>query len=428
LHIQFSQQEQEFCIQVDDFIKQFWPSDLSTIDQRDALHVQHWYRAVVQAGWSVPDWPLEFGGLNWSATQRYIWQSRCMAANVPSTKTFATTHIGPLLIECLTDQTREKYLPAIRDFSASWCLGLKESSWPDLSLRMQTRLSGRSIETDSPNEGDKAYRLNGEKRAVLGLASAQWMLVACADDTGVTATAFGGTDQEEGWQAGEDFALCIVKLDAPGVSVARSRVNQSQFGMVSFENVEIAATAILPFSGLSFIARLQRASAENSQPESVALVEVPVAAPSLERQVSDIKDYIDQQGYVDEDELSTQINELGVELAVLHALELRALAKVSAGEPVFAPEILQITADKIRAKIGTLQIASFGYYALPDFDARLFDNEGPLYPDAHLLEQQATGLVGRGLVDIGGDREAFDLKDVLAANGLGLNDTSSENR
>ena len=121
---------------------------------------------------------------------------------------------------------------------------------------------------------------------------------------------------------------------------------------------------------------------------------------------------------------------------MLHALELRVLAQnqnpdsegAQSEGKTLSPLILQISADKIRAKLGALQIASFGYYALPDFDARLFDNEGPIYPQAHLFEQNASSLVGQGLVGLGGGREEFELKDILAGSELGLNDTSEENR
>jgi hypothetical protein len=126
--------------------------------------------------------------------------------------------------------------------------------------------------------------------------------------------------------------------------------------------------------------------------------------------------------------LGQEINELGVDLATLHALEMRILAETESAAPGLSPLLAQIAAKKIRAKLGALQVASFGYYALPDFDARLFDNEGPLNPQAHIYEQNASSHVGQGLASIGGDRDEFELKDTLAGSELGLNDTSGENR
>ena len=400
---------------------------------------QVWYKAVVDAGWSVPGWPAQFGGTQWSAVQHYIWQSRCMAANAPATRTFATEHVGPLLFEYAAQGLLSKYLPGIRDLTQGWCFGWKEAQWPDLSQHMATTL----VQADTGE-----YLLNGEKRAVLGVVAARWMLVGCALNAEAGRMQARGqitdhsTDQSNDLDE-EEYGLCIVDLTAQGVDVRPSSASQSQFGAVVFTNVVLDQTDILPISGQAFIQRIAQQSASSAPQGEVAVevagnmgAEIQVTAPALQRQLTDIQGYIEQQGYIDDEELSRDINELGVDLAVLNALELRVLAQNQnpdakggqSEEKTLSPLILQISADKIRAKLGALQIASFGYYALPDFDARLFDNEGPLYPQAHLFEQNASSLVGHGLAGIGGGREEFELKDVLAGTELGLNDTSEENR
>ena len=451
MQIQFSQQEQAFCAQVDGFIAQYWPAETAVHSSRSSGQAQVWYKAVVDMGWSVPGWPVEFGGTQWSAVEHYIWQSRCMAANAPATRTFATEHVGPLLFEYAPQGLLSKYLPGIRDLTQGWCFGWKEAQWPDLSQHMATTLT---------HADTGKYQLNGEKRAVLGVLAARWMLVGCALNAEAGKMQARGqstdhntvqsTDQSSDQSADqsndldeEEYGLCIVDLTAPGVEVRPSSASQSQFGAVVFTSVVVSDADILPISGQAFIQRIAQQSASSEPQGEVAVVvagnmgtEIQVTAPALQRQWTDIQGYIEQQGYVDDEELSRDINELGVDLAVLHALELRVLAQnqnpdsegAQSEGKTLSPLILQISADKIRAKLGALQIASFGYYALPDFDARLFDNEGPLYPQAHLFEQNASSLVGQGLVGLGGGREEFELKDILAGSELGLNDTSEENR
>ncbi len=431
MQIQFSQQEQAFCVQVDEFIAQYWPAESQSLGARGLGQSDVWYKAVVDAGWSVPGWPAEFGGTEWSMVQHYIWQSRCLAVNAPATRTFATEHVGPLLFDYAARAQLSKYLPGIRDLTQGWCFGWKEAHWPDLSQQMATTL----VHSDNGK-----HQLNGEKRAILGAAAAQWILVGFSRNIGRGAkqsfdqTADQGADMEE-----KEYGLCIVDLSATGVQVRPSNASQSQFGAVVFTNVVVSEEDILPISGQAFIQRIAHQSS-NLEPQVQVVMDVTskfqVTAPALQRQLSDIESYIDQQGFVDDEELSRDINGLGVDLAVLQALELRLLAQsqsqiqnqAESGVKTLSPLILQICGDKIRAKLGALQIASFGYYALPDFDARLFDNEGPLYPQAHLLEQNASSLVGQGLVGLGGGREEFELRDVLAGTELGLNDTSEENR
>ena len=426
MQIQFSQKEQDFCAQVDGFIAQYWPAESQVIGARGAVHVQAWYKAVANAGWSVPHWPVKFGGAQWSPVQHYIWHSRCMTANAPPTRTFATEHVGPLLTECLPEELFAKYLTAIRDFSAGWCLGWMEAQWPDLSERMQTTLTEANNDAAQTN----TYVLSGEKRAVLGVLGAKWILVGY-QPINPSSDAVTHHDMECG--------LCIVDLHAPGVDVRSSSAAQSQFGTVTFTDVVVNSAEILPVSGQSFVQRIAQRSSNSEQysglstgPVEAQAKDVAVAihlvAPALQRQLTDIQGYIDAQGYIDDEELGQEINELGVDLATLHALEMRILAEAESAAPRLSPLVAQIAARKIRAKLGALQVASFGYYALPDFDARLFDNEGPLNPQAHIYEQNASSHVGQGLASIGGDRDEFELKDTLAGSELGLNDTSGENR
>ena len=449
MQIQFSQQEQAFCAQIDEFIAQYWPAETAVHSGRRPGQTQVWYKAVVDAGWSVPSWPAEFGGTQWSAVQHYIWQSRCMAANAPATRTFASEHVGPLLVEYVPQAVLSEYMPGIRDFTQGWCFGWKEAQWPDLSQHMSTTL----VHSDTGK-----YLLNGEKRAVLGVVAARWMLVGCAlnaeagkmqardqstdhsTDQNTDQNTDPSTDQSNDLDE-EEYGLCIVDLTARGVDVRPSSASQSQFGAVVFSNVVVDQADILPISGQAFIQRIAQQSASSAPQGEVAVkvvgnmgAQIQVTAPALQRQLTDIQGYMEQQGYIDDEELSRDVNELGVDLVALHALELRVLAQAQIPTQsrtktnTLSPLILQISADKIRAKLGALQIASFGYYALPDFDARLFDNEGPLYPQAHLFEQNASSLVGQGLVGIGGGREEFELKDVLAGTEVGLNDTFEENR
>ena len=42
-----------------------------------------WQKKLANKGWLVPSWPEEYGGTNWTQTQRYIFSSECAKAGAP---------------------------------------------------------------------------------------------------------------------------------------------------------------------------------------------------------------------------------------------------------------------------------------------------------------------------------------------------------
>ena len=42
-----------------------------------------WQQVLHRKGWLVPEWPVEYGGTNWSLTQRYIFAQECARYDVP---------------------------------------------------------------------------------------------------------------------------------------------------------------------------------------------------------------------------------------------------------------------------------------------------------------------------------------------------------
>ena len=84
-----------------------------------------------------------------------------------------------------------------------------------------------------------------------------------------------------------------------------------------------------------------------------------------------------------------------------------------------AHECVACKISEFGAKIGALQLASFGYYALPQSGGLLEHNEGPVDPressssdTAHLASQALNALAASGY--------GWDPRDILARERLGL--------
>ena len=54
-------------------------------------------RVLNAAGLGVPDWPVEWGGRDWTPLQRHIWREELQLANVPEPLAFNMSMIGPVL-------------------------------------------------------------------------------------------------------------------------------------------------------------------------------------------------------------------------------------------------------------------------------------------------------------------------------------------
>jgi hypothetical protein len=104
--------------QFDEFIHQHWkqPSRLAATGPETI-----WQQALNDNGWNVPDWPVDLGGTDWTAMQRYHWyQATCRAA-CPQGDILAKELIGPLLFNFARPQ-QMGYLDGIRTGSDAWGL------------------------------------------------------------------------------------------------------------------------------------------------------------------------------------------------------------------------------------------------------------------------------------------------------------------
>ena len=54
--------------------------DLTTCFIVDPDITIHFHRALARKGWSVPNWPVEYGGTGWTPVQRYIFEIECARA------------------------------------------------------------------------------------------------------------------------------------------------------------------------------------------------------------------------------------------------------------------------------------------------------------------------------------------------------------
>jgi acyl-CoA dehydrogenase len=120
-----------------------------------------WIRILAKRGWSVPRWPAEWGGCNWTHRQHDIFASELAAADAPPLSPLGIGMAAPVLFAFGTEQQKQRWLPDIRAGKSYWCQGYSEpGSGSDLA----------SLRCRAHRDGD-AWVINGTK---IWTSHAQW--------------------------------------------------------------------------------------------------------------------------------------------------------------------------------------------------------------------------------------------------------------
>ena len=142
MDLTFSAEERAFEQEVRDFIAQnltpemkrataLTPSVFSDPDIGMA-----WQRALHRKGWVAPGWPVEYGGPDWTAAQRWIFEAECARAGVPNVNIMGVKMVGPVIIGFGTPEQKNFYLPRILSRRGLLVPGLLRAR-----LRLRSRLA-----------------------------------------------------------------------------------------------------------------------------------------------------------------------------------------------------------------------------------------------------------------------------------------------
>ena len=69
------------------------------------------HKTLNEHGLAVPNWPVEWGGKDWTPTQHQIWSDEMQLACVPEPLNFNTKMVGPVIAEFGSDEIKERFLP-----------------------------------------------------------------------------------------------------------------------------------------------------------------------------------------------------------------------------------------------------------------------------------------------------------------------------
>ena len=178
---------------------------------------RQWLEAMAQRGWTVPDWPADYGGGGLSAAEAKALKEEMAALGCRSPLTsFGISMLGPALLRYGSEEQKRRFLPEIARGEIRWCQGYSEpGAGSDLA----------GLQTKAEDRGDH-YLVNGQKVWTSYADQADWIF--CLVRT-----------SSESKQGGISFLL--FDMDSPGVSTRPIRLisGNSPFCETFFDDVAV---------------------------------------------------------------------------------------------------------------------------------------------------------------------------------------------
>ena len=175
-------------------------------------------------GLAVPNWPVEWGGKDWTPTQRHIWLDEMQLASVPEPLTFNTSMIGPVIAQFGSQEMKERFLAPTANLDIWWCQGFSEpEAGSDLA----------SLRTTAVRDGDE-YIVNGQKIWTTLAQHADWIFALVRTDPNAPKK-----------QAG--ISMLLIDMKTPGVSVRPIKLIDGghEVNEVFFSDVRVPADQLV---------------------------------------------------------------------------------------------------------------------------------------------------------------------------------------
>jgi acyl-CoA dehydrogenase len=133
-----------------------------------------WLDRMAEKGWTVPEWPKEYGGGGLSRAENKILQQEMsrLGCRIPLTS-FGIFMLAPALMKYASEEQKLEYLPSIARGEIRWCQGYSEpGAGSDLA----------SLQTSAVDQGDH-YLVNGSKIWTSYADMADWIFCLVRTDS-----------------------------------------------------------------------------------------------------------------------------------------------------------------------------------------------------------------------------------------------------
>ncbi len=304
----------------------FGPSRDDIVTSQKILH---------EHGLAVPNWPVEWGGKDWTPAQQQIWLDEMQLASVPEPLNFNTKMVGPVIAEFGSDEIKQRFLPPTASLDIWWCQGFSEpEAGSDLA----------SLRTTAHRDGD-SYVVNGQKTWTTLGQYADWIFCLVRTDP-----------QAPKRQAGISFVL--IDLDTPGITMRPIKLIDGgvEVNEVFFEDVRVPADQLVGeenqgWTYAKFLLGNERTGIAQLGRTKVRLAEV--------------KERATENGLLDDPLFAARLAEVENQVLALELTQMRVASGSAAGKPNPASSVLKLRGSQLQQEATELLVEVAGPDALP---------------------------------------------------------------
>jgi alkylation response protein AidB-like acyl-CoA dehydrogenase len=272
-----------------------------------------WFERMRDKGWTVPDWPKQYGGGGLDGAEAKVLREEMAAISArPPLSSFGIWMLGPALLKYGTEEQKAEHLPKITAGLIRWCQGYSEpNAGSDLA----------SLQTRAESDGDD-YVITGQKIWTSYANYADWIF--CLVRTDPTAKKHDG------------ISFILFDMASKGVSTkpillisGKSPFCETFFDGVRVPKSHVVGTVNRGWDVAKYLLQHERAMISGLGDRSVGRPLGQIAADSIGS---------DAQGKLDDPILRGQIAAFEVDEAALACAAERAvdLAKAGQGHPAFS--------------------------------------------------------------------------------------------
>ena len=280
-------------------------------------------RILNDHGLAVPNWPVEWGGQDWSPLRRHIWHEEMQRACVPLPLAFNASMVGPVIAQFGSEELKERFLPKTASLEIWWSQGFSE---PDAGSDLA------SLRTTAVKDGDE-FVVNGQKTWTTLGQHGDWIFCLVRGDP------------EAKKQRGISFLL--IDMTSPGLTVRPIEMIDGghEVNEVWFEDVRVPADNLVGelnagWDYAKFLLGNERVGV------------APVGA--TKRVLAQAKKYAGDQ--LRDPLTAARFAELENELLALELTALRVVAHSADGKPHPASSVLKLKGTELQQAVSELVV------------------------------------------------------------------------
>lgn len=293
-----------------------------------------WQRKLNARGWAAPAWPKQYGGAEWSLTERYIFARERVRAGAPPVSPMGINMCGPALIGHGSEAQKAFFLPKMLSGEHFWCQGYSEPhAGSDLA----------PLKMSAVRDGDH-FVCNGTKIWTTHANVANWIF--CLVRTG----------HHDRPQQGITFLL--IPMDLPGIVVRPIIMTSGEHiqNQIFFDNVRVPAEHVVGavddgWTVAKYLLEFERGGSAYAPELQVRLKRVREMARTGQRPLMQTTGFAER------------VSAAQIRIDMLEIYEFQAMAAAQrGGRPGLSGSIMKILGTELSQHITELAVEAAGNY------------------------------------------------------------------